>query len=184
VEAIVNAANETGLGCHIPGHCVDSAIHAAAGPKLLAACEALGGIPTAVAKITNAFNVPCKHIIHVTGPRAEITSKEEEEGAEKKFDFEALAASYRACMDIAAKNNIRQIAFCSISTGQFGFPREASARTAVSTIRLWLAQHSRGSQGSQGQTGYQGAVNTEVIFCVSNYEDLSNYQTYITSPFL
>ena len=69
VEAIVNASNPTGLGYRIPGHCVDSAIHLAAGEELYEKCKTLGGIPTGEAKITRGYDLPAKWIIHCTGPR-------------------------------------------------------------------------------------------------------------------
>src|SRR5690242_8499228 len=71
IECIVNASNSSGLGCHIPNHCIDSAIHLAAGPKLLEECKTLNGIPTGTAKLTKGYNLPAKYVIHCTGPNAE-----------------------------------------------------------------------------------------------------------------
>src|SRR5437868_13997939 len=67
IECIVNAANPSGLGCNIPGHCIDSAIHLAAGPELLEECKTLNGVPTGQAKITKGYNLLAKYVIHVTG---------------------------------------------------------------------------------------------------------------------
>ncbi len=114
IEAIVNASNESGLGCHIPGHCIDNAIHMEAGPALKDECRKLNGMPTGVAKITQAYNLPCKYVIHVTGPRAS-------EG--KALEFDVLAQCYASCLDRAFEKQIKTIAFCCISTGQFGLSK-------------------------------------------------------------
>lgn len=138
VEAIVNAGNESGLGCrHGPLHCIDGAIHEAAGPQLLLECLELNGLPTGVAKITKGHNLPCKHIIHVTGPRAK---KVESDSKKDKLicDFTMLAKCYIACLEVAKENNIKEIAFCGISTGLFGFPKSKSAVVAVTTIIQWF----------------------------------------------
>lgn len=128
VECIVNASNESGLGCHIPNHCIDSAIFHAAGPKLLEACMKLNGIPTTIAKITPAFDLPSKYIIHVTGPRK----------LDNKCNFDDLEKSYINCLDLARTNNIKEIAFCCISTGIFGFPKQKSAEISLQTVKIWI----------------------------------------------
>lgn len=132
VEAIVNASNESGLGCFILNHCIDSAIHHAAGPLLLEECKKLGGIPTGIAKITNAYNLPCKYIIHVTGPKYDKNLP---------LDFKLLSNCYWNCMDLARKHNIHEIAFCCISTGLFGYPKKESATTAIETVKRYILQH-------------------------------------------
>src|SRR5688572_7270180 len=121
-DCIVNASNETGLGCFTPGHpCVDNAIHRAAGPELLEECKTLGGIPTGVAKITKAYKLPSKYIIHVTGPKA----------TEGKEDHETLFKCYHTCLDLANENKISSIAFCCISSGIYGFNKCRAASTAM-----------------------------------------------------
>jgi len=132
VEAIVNAANESGLGCNIPNHCIDSAIHSAAGPQLLEECKKLGGIPTGTAKITHAYNLPSQYIIHVTGPR---------HLKGHKFDYKMLSQCYYSCMNLAAQYNITEIAFCCISTGLFGYPKKESAIIAIGTIKKWCREN-------------------------------------------
>lgn len=132
VESIVNASNESGLGCSIPNHCIDSAIHHAAGPLLLEECKKLGGIPTGIAKITNAYNLPCKYVIHVTGPRHNKNTP---------LDFTLLSKCYWNCMDLARQHNIHEIAFCCISTGLFKYPKKESANIAVQTVKKYILQH-------------------------------------------
>jgi len=95
IEAIVNASHENGLGCNIPGHCIDTAIHACAVSQLLEECRKLGGIPTGIAKITPGFNLPCKYVIHVTEPRAP------QSGLVEECDFDMLSKSYIACLELA-----------------------------------------------------------------------------------
>lgn len=140
IEAIVNAANETGLGCSIRGHCIDSAIHFAAGPQLYEECKKLDGIPTGVAKITKAYNLPCKYIIHVTGPRNAALGTGLSLDIESSCDFKMLAQCYISCLEVAKANNIKEIAFSGISTGLFGFPKTNSAIIAVKTIMSWLKE--------------------------------------------
>src|SRR5258708_4000434 len=84
IECIVNAANETGLGCFTPNHpCIDNAIHKAAGPLLLEKCKTLNGVPTGVAKLTRGYNLPAKWIIHVTGPKKEKNGNQDQKMLEK-----------------------------------------------------------------------------------------------------
>ena len=135
-DAIVNAANSQMLGCWVPGHhCIDNAIHTFAGVQLRAECarimEAQGHEePTGVAKITPAYNLPSRHVIHTVGPIAG--------GRPTDLHREQLASCYKSCLDLAAENGLRSIAFCCISTGIFGFPQEEAAQIAVSTVREWL----------------------------------------------
>lgn len=134
VESIVNASNVTGLGCFTPGHpCIDNAIHRAAGPDLLKECQTLGGIPTGVAKLTHAYRLPCKWIVHVTGPEVIRNSPQE--------DHTMLAQCYTAVLDLAVRYRIREIAFCCLSTGVFGFDRQRAAHTALQTVRMWLTKN-------------------------------------------
>ena len=139
VDAIVNAANSQMLGCWVPGHyCIDNAIHTFAGIQLRAACDQIMQIqgheePTGCAKITEAFNLPSRYVIHTVGPVAN--------GRPTPQHREQLASSYRSCLDLAAENELTSIAFCCISTGVFGFPQEDAGRIAIATTRQWLETH-------------------------------------------
>ena len=135
-DAIVNAANSGMTGCYIPNHrCIDNAIHTYAGVELRLACAELmeqQGYPepTGQAKITPAFNLPCRYVLHTVGPIInERVTKEDEE---------LLASCYRSCLELAAENGLESVAFCCISTGEFHFPNELAAETAVRTVKEFL----------------------------------------------
>ena len=131
-DCIVNAANSQMLGCFCPNHgCIDNAIHTFAGMQLRLECAEImrnqgHEEPTGSAKITKAYNLPCKFVLHTVGPivRGELTQRHEEQ----------LASCYRSCLALAAENGLESIAFCCISTGEFCFPNERAAEIAIKTV--------------------------------------------------
>ncbi len=135
-DAIVNAANSGMTGCYYPNHrCIDNAIHTFAGVELRLACEELmeqqgHPEPTGQAKITPAFNLPCKYVLHTVGPIID--------GPVTKEDKELLASCYRSCLELAAENGLESVAFCCISTGEFHFPNDLAAEIAVRTVKEFL----------------------------------------------
>ena len=158
-DAIVNAANSGMTGCYAPCHaCIDNCIHTYAGVQLRLECARLmneQGRPekTGTAKITSAYNLPCKHVIHTVGPiiTGKVTNK----------DKELLASCYRSCLEIAEQSGVKSIAFCCISTGEFHFPNDKAAEIAVHTVREYKKQANS---------------KIEVIFNVFKDIDLKIYQ--------
>ena len=141
-DAVVNAANNAMLGCFVPCHrCIDNAIHTYAGIQLRLACHELmerqgHEEPTGGAKITPAFNLPSRYVIHTVGPivYASLTRRERDE----------LASCYRSCLKLARENDLKSVAFCCISTGEFRFPNAAAAQIAVDTVREVLKEEGVG----------------------------------------
>ena len=141
VGAVVNAANDGGLGCFQPRHrCIDNVLHRAAGPRLREACRGLmaqrgplvAGSPPL---LTSGYNLKAAHVLHVTGPQLSPRGRSptDEEQA-------TLARCYTGCLEAAAAAGIRSIAFCCISAGLFGYPADAAAATAMSTVGRWLME--------------------------------------------
>ena len=144
VDAIVNAANAQMLGCFHPLHrCIDNAIHSAAGVQLREECHRLmlqqgHPEPTGRAKITKAYNLPCKYVIHTVGPIIP-------DGIPTAFQKEQLASCYRNIMVCAGENGLGSVAFCCISTGEFRFPNQLAAEIAVKTVSNFFVEHSETS---------------------------------------
>lgn len=137
VDAIVNAANDRLLGCFIPHHrCIDNAIHSAAGIQLRLECNEImrsqgHAEPTGQAIITRGYNLPARYVLHTVGPI--ITDHVTEEQSR------LLASCYIACLNLAVQySDIRSVAFCCISTGEFRFPRSLAAEIAVQTVCDWM----------------------------------------------
>jgi O-acetyl-ADP-ribose deacetylase (regulator of RNase III) len=130
VDAIVNAANESLLG----GGGVDGAIHAAAGPDLLAECRKLGGCPPGQAKITRGYRLPARHVIHTVGPVWYGGTRNEDE---------LLISCYRACFALMEEHDLGSIAFPAISCGAYGFPLDRAAEIALREIKAFLESNAK-----------------------------------------
>ena len=158
VDAIVNAANPSLLG----GGGVDGAIHRAAGPELLAECRTLGGCRTGEARITGAYRLHAKYVIHTVGPVWRG-------GTHGEPDL--LAACYRNSLALAAAHACRTVAFPCISTGVYGYPLEPAARIALREARDFLSR-----AAAQGN----GEREMEVVFCCFSERDAVVYNAFST----
>ncbi len=177
--AIVNAANSAMLGCFIPCHaCIDNAIHFAAGLQLRQECAELMKAqgfeePTGSAKITSAYNLPCKYVIHTVGPIIR--------GKLRKSDCELLKSCYVNCLELAIKNGIESIAFCCVSTGEFCFPNDEAAKIAVGAVFEVLGDsaYAKGNN-TAGDGGENNSITSgasiKVIFNVFKDVDYALYK--------
>lgn len=162
VDAITNAANSRMLGCFVPLHgCIDNAIHSAAGVQLRLECnrmmEAQGyAEPTGRAKLTPAYNLPSRYVLHTVGPIVP-------DGIPTPVHKRRLAECYRSCLELADSRSLGSIAFCCISTGEFRYPNREAAGIAVATVTDYLDTHPETS------------INT-VIFNVFKDEDYLIYK--------
>jgi O-acetyl-ADP-ribose deacetylase len=148
VDAIVNAANSSLRG----GGGVDGAIHRAAGSDLLQECRTLNGCATGSAKITNAYQLPCKKVIHAVGPVF----------ADRESSEPLLRSCYQKSLELAVENACNSIAFSALSTGIYGYPSSQAAHAAISEVRAFL-------------TGPNGGSIERVIFCSFEMKDLHAY---------
>ena len=159
VDAIVNAANGQMLGCFVPCHgCIDNAIHTYAGVQLRLECARIMAgqkeeEPAGKAKITKAYNLPCRYVLHTVGPIIY--------GTVTKAEQELLAGCYRSCLELATANGLHSVAFCCISTGEFHFPNQLAAEIAIRTVQTWQ---------------WQNPDKMEVIFNVFKNEDYEIYK--------
>ncbi len=142
VDAVVNAANSAMLGCFVPCHgCIDNAIHSAAGVGLRLECYRImekqkTDEPTGKAKITKAYNLPCRYVLHTVGPiiYGNVTPQ----------DCRLLSDCYCSCLELAAAYQLKSIAFCCISTGEFHFPNEKAAEIAIQTVQDFQKKNQNG----------------------------------------
>ena len=162
-DAIVNAANSGMLGCFQPLHtCEDNCVHSAAGLRLRNYCNDLmqrqgHEEPTGQAKITPAFNLPCKYVLHTVGPIVN--------GRLTERHCALLASSYRSCLALAEENGCESVSFCCISTGVFGFPQRQAAEIAIRTVKDYKAAHNS---------------DIKIIFDVFRDSDLALYRALLS----
>lgn len=163
-DAVVNPANSSLTGCWQPGHhCVDNAIHTFAGIQLRMECARLvardGEEPVGRAKVTQAYNLPARYVIHTVGP---VTN-----GAPTEAHRRQLDSCYASCLEAARSLGLSNVALTCISAGVFGFPPQEAAAIAVRSVRNWLQVHS--------------TTNLNVIFNVLTADDLELYQQALST---
>ncbi len=162
VDAIVNAANSALLGCFQPCHnCIDNIVHTLSGIQLRLSCNEImqkqgHSEKTGTAKITPAYNLPSKYVLHTVGPiiSGKLTDR----------DRNLLADCYNSCLEVAMRNDVKSIAFCCISTGVFCFPQQEAAEIAVKTVSEFLRNNH---------------VDIKIIFNVFMDKDLQIYQNLL-----
>lgn len=163
VDAIVNAGNNRMLGCFTPMHnCIDNVIHTYSGVELRIECNNIlkgNTVDNGNCIITKGYNLPAKHVIHTVGPCIY--------GMVSNQDKEELKNCYLNSMELAKKNNIRTIAFPTISTGVFNFPKELACKIAISTVNDYLKENSK--------------YFDRVIFCVYDNMQLEIYKNEIVN---
>lgn len=141
IDAIVNAANSALRGCFVPCHsCVDNIIHSVSGIQLRLTCDKImkeqgHDEPTGRAKITPAYNLPCRFVLHTVGPIVP--------GILTETHCRQLADCYHSCLELAADTGLKSIAFCCISTGEFHFPQKKAAEIAVQTVTRFLQENKK-----------------------------------------
>ena len=166
-DAIVNAANSALLGCWIPEHlCIDNAIHTFAGVQLRLKCAQImqeQGYeePVGRAKVTPAYNLPSRNIIHTVGPMTK--------GKPTLEQRKQLTQCYISCLDAACEAKAKSVAFCCISTGVFGFPQQEGAQIAVQAVKAWLGSRAAGEPGA----------DMHVIFDVYTEQDENFYRAIL-----
>ncbi|MCL2375079.1 MAG: protein-ADP-ribose hydrolase [Firmicutes bacterium] len=164
VDAIVNAANCQMLGCFVPCHgCIDNAIHTFAGTRLRNECAKIMteqgfSEPTGMAKITKAYNLPSKYILHTVGPIVN--------GAISRQNQTDLANCYCSCLTLAEQQKLSSVAFCCISTGEFRYPKKEAAQLAIETVQRYIK-----NKGS----------SLKIIFNVFTQEDYEIYKQYLSA---
>lgn len=166
IGAITNAANSQGLGCFVPCHnCIDNQINTYAGTKLRLECnehmkKINYNLPTGEAFTTNAYNLPSKYVIHTVGPiiQDKVTEQHKKQ----------LHNCYTNVLEEAYKNNIETVAFCSISTGEFRFPKELACKIAVETVDNYLEENDHFKK---------------ILFNVYSQEDKDIYDRFITKDY-
>lgn len=168
IDCIVNASNSSLLGCFKPGHnCIDNLIHTKAGPRLRLDCVSIreqltnGELSCGHAIISNAYNLPSKYIIHTVGPIYNTNS------TSNKI---LLSQCYENCLDICKKNKIHSIAFCSISTGEFNFPKKEACEIAINTVNQWMTDNNK--------------YDIKIVFCICCNDEYGFYNSYLPSILL
>lgn len=160
IDCIVNAANSSLLG----GGGVDGAIHRASGPRLMEECSGLDGCGPGDAKITKAYDLPCKHVIHTVGPIYDSARRQDPDLPEK-----LLRSCYRTSMELAMQHGLKTIAFPAISTGAYGYPNHLAARAVTHEVRQFLDRNA----------GVPNALQ-RVIFCNFEPRDMDVYAQMMT----